>query len=80
MLRFRTNEDTGPMLYSVAAAARELGISAQTLRWLESRKVVAPLRVKDTASRQVRVFSEADIQRVLAHYERVGGVKGARRK
>jgi len=79
MLRLRGTE-TEPKLYTVAAAARELGISAQTLRWLESRSIVKPLRVHDTAARGIRVFREADIQRVLEHYAQVGGVRGLREK
>ena len=79
MLPVRSRE-TEPKLFTIAAAARELGISAQTLRWLESRSVVKPLRVRDTAAREIRAFSEADIQRVLEHYQRAGGVKGLRKR
>jgi len=69
-------------LYSCAAAARECGVSAATLRYLERCGVVKPRRVNDTAH-DVRVFTQADIQAVLAHYRRAGGVraeKGMRKR
>jgi DNA-binding transcriptional MerR regulator len=63
-----------PKLYTTAAAARELGISAATLRHLEQKRVVRPRRAHDTV-RALRIFDEQDLQKVLAHYECKGGVR-----
>lgn len=73
-MRLPLRKEGAPQFYSIAAAAREIGIHPQTLRYLETRKVVTPLRVKGTF-RQVRIFTEQDIQTVLTHYQRAGGVK-----
>lgn len=71
----RNNEE----LFSCAAAAQECGVSAATLRYLERCGVVKPLRVNDTAH-EVRVFTQADIQRVLEHYRQAGGVRLRKRQ
>jgi DNA-binding transcriptional MerR regulator len=63
-------------LYSIASAAHELGVSTETLRNLEKRGVLKPRRVKrPDPVRSARVYTEGDLQKVLSHYARVGGVR-----
>lgn len=52
-----------PSLLSTSGAARACGCSEMTMRRLEVRGIVSPIR--DSVGR--RLFSAADIERVCAH-------------
>ena len=56
-------------LYTTEAAARRAGVSGQTLVNLEMRKVIRPQRV-EAPGREIRVFTDRDIERVIQHYAR----------
>jgi DNA-binding transcriptional MerR regulator len=80
MLQLRNRREVASQtLYSVAAAARECGISVTALNYLARRhRLVTPLIVKDP-TRFIRAFTEQDVQRILDFYRQRGGMKNPRR-
>ena len=73
-LKDRVTPSQGGRLYTVAGAARALGISDKTLERLVAQGVVTTLRADDTR-RQVHIFTDADLQRVIAYYAAKGGAR-----
>lgn len=69
-----TKSQSRPRLYTLAAAARALGISPLTLKALERSRIVSP-RYADDSVRQIRIFDDADLAHVLAHYRKKGGFR-----
>jgi len=64
-----------PRLYLIAEAARQIGVSAITLkRWLLDRKVDEVARDRN----HWRVFTDADIQRIKAFADKRVPPKGNR--
>jgi hypothetical protein len=61
-------------LYSITAAAREVGLSRITLRRLVNQHVVAPQSFDD-GTRKLCAFSQADLDQVINYYIQRGGIR-----
>jgi DNA-binding transcriptional MerR regulator len=72
VLNLKYRAERAPKYYTIAAAARALGVSPETLRNLERQGVVTPQRAEDT-TRALRIYTPDDLQIVLVHYQRRGG-------
>lgn len=57
--------------YTITVAAQRLGVSVARLKQLEAAGIVKPRRVIDT-SRALRIFTDEDLARVVAHYAEQG--------
>jgi len=62
------------VLYSITAAAREVGLSRITLRRLVNEGIVAPQNFDD-GTRKLCAFSQADLDQVINYYIQRGGIR-----
>jgi len=74
-LNFRSTAKRGGQTYSISAAARALGCSIYLLRKLEAEGIIAPDRANDTVGS--RLYTDADLHKVLAFYAARGGIRDA---
>jgi hypothetical protein len=75
LIRVDTERRMSTRFYSIAAAARQIGVSAITLkRWLLKKKVDEVVRNRNGW----RVFSDADIRRIKAFADKKVPPKGKR--
>ena len=55
--------------------AHEVGIAPSTVRWLAAKKIITPILVEERTREPMRLFNPDDVQRVLAYYKKVGGIR-----